>query len=143
MALLFLSCSTLRAYHLIPTDDFHRFTRRSTVHKSTFPLFQEYTIDGLETYTQYLVSLKVFNPEGNGPETIVVVMTDEGGPADEDLKPDGSPPKLREISVSTGGNQVKESSLKEVRSTEWMEEGSEREDERAFGSILSLSLSEW
>ena len=34
---------------------------------------------GLNTYTQYLVSLKVFNPEGGGPETVVVVMTDEGG----------------------------------------------------------------
>ena len=42
-------------------------------------LFQEYTIENLNTYTQYLVSLRVFNPEGNGPETIVVVMTDEGG----------------------------------------------------------------
>ncbi len=30
-------------------------------------------------YTQYLVSLRVYNPEGSGPETIVVVMTDEGG----------------------------------------------------------------
>jgi len=25
------------------------------------------------------VSIKVYNPEGAGPETIVVVMTDEGG----------------------------------------------------------------
>ncbi len=33
----------------------------------------------MKTYTQYLVSLRVFNPEGDGPETIVVVMTDEGG----------------------------------------------------------------
>ena len=30
-------------------------------------------------FTQYLVSLRVFNPEGAGPDTIVVVMTDEGG----------------------------------------------------------------
>ena len=30
-------------------------------------------------FTQYLVSIKVYNPEGAGPETIVVVMTDEGG----------------------------------------------------------------
>ena len=30
-------------------------------------------------YTQYLLSIKVYNPEGPGPETIVVVMTDEGG----------------------------------------------------------------
>ena len=40
---------------------------------------QSYTLTGLKTYTQYLVSLKVFNPEGTGPETVVVVMTDEGG----------------------------------------------------------------
>ena len=30
-------------------------------------------------FTQYLISIKVYNPEGSGPETIVVVMTDEGG----------------------------------------------------------------
>ena len=30
-------------------------------------------------FTQYLVSLRVFNPEGAGPDTIVVVMIDEGG----------------------------------------------------------------
>jgi hypothetical protein len=40
---------------------------------------QSYTLEGLAVYTQYLVSLKVYNPEGSGPETIVVVMTDEGG----------------------------------------------------------------
>ena len=34
---------------------------------------------GLKTYTQYLVSLSVYNPEGDGPPTVVVVMTDEGG----------------------------------------------------------------
>ena len=42
-------------------------------------LFQSYTLTGLNTYTQYLVSLKAYNPAGAGPETIVVVMTDEGG----------------------------------------------------------------
>ncbi len=42
-------------------------------------LLQEFTLEGLKTYTQYLVSLRVYNPEGDGPETIVVVMTDEGG----------------------------------------------------------------
>ena len=41
--------------------------------------FQSYTLTGLNTYTQYLVSLKAYNPAGDGPETIVVVMTDEGG----------------------------------------------------------------
>ncbi|RZC35448.1 hypothetical protein BDFB_001616 [Asbolus verrucosus] len=37
-----------------------------------------HTIQNLETYTQYLVSLQVFNPEGPGPNTTVLVMTDEG-----------------------------------------------------------------
>lgn len=46
---------------------------------------QEHTLTELKTYTQYLVSLRVFNPEGNGPETIVVVMTDEGGEKRERL----------------------------------------------------------
>lgn len=41
--------------------------------------FQTHTIEDLETYTQYLVSLQVFNPEGHGPNTTVLVMTDEGG----------------------------------------------------------------
>uniref|UniRef100_A0A182VRC0 Fibronectin type-III domain-containing protein n=1 Tax=Anopheles minimus TaxID=112268 RepID=A0A182VRC0_9DIPT len=36
-------------------------------------------IHNLETYTQYLVSIQVFNPEGLGPPTTVLVMTDEGG----------------------------------------------------------------
>ena len=31
-------------------------------------------------FTQYLVSLEVRNPEGGGPATTVVVMTDEGVP---------------------------------------------------------------
>lgn len=42
-------------------------------------LFQSHEIHNLETYTQYLVSLQVFNPEGPGPATTVGVMTDEGG----------------------------------------------------------------
>ena len=29
-------------------------------------------------FTQYLVSMSVVNTEGNGPETTVVIMTDEG-----------------------------------------------------------------
>lgn len=41
--------------------------------------FQSHVINNLETYTQYLVSLQVFNPEGPGPATTVLVMTDEGG----------------------------------------------------------------
>ncbi|KAK4871891.1 hypothetical protein RN001_016015, partial [Aquatica leii] len=42
------------------------------------PSAESYIIDRLETYTQYLVSLQVFNPEGAGPKTTVLVMTDEG-----------------------------------------------------------------
>lgn len=43
------------------------------------PLISRYTIQRLEIFTQYLVSLQVYNPEGLGPSTTVVVMTDEGG----------------------------------------------------------------
>lgn len=45
------------------------------------PLFslQSHEIHDLDTYTQYLVSIQVFNPEGLGPPTTVLVMTDEGG----------------------------------------------------------------
>ncbi|CAG7824942.1 unnamed protein product, partial [Allacma fusca] len=43
------------------------------------PNIQSYTIDNLMTFTQYLVSLQVFNPEGLGPSTTVAVITDEGG----------------------------------------------------------------
>ncbi|XP_071863739.1 putative receptor-type tyrosine-protein phosphatase mosPTP-1 isoform X3 [Bombus fervidus] len=39
-----------------------------------------HTIRNLQTYTQYLVSLQVFNPEGHGPATTISVMTDEGVP---------------------------------------------------------------
>ncbi|XP_055371784.1 protein sidekick-1-like [Condylostylus longicornis] len=40
---------------------------------------ESYEIQSLSTYTQYLVSVQVFNPEGLGPATTVLVMTDEGG----------------------------------------------------------------
>ncbi|XP_017785982.1 PREDICTED: tyrosine-protein phosphatase 99A isoform X2 [Nicrophorus vespilloides] len=43
---------------------------------------ESHTILDLETYTQYLVSLQVFNPEGLGPSTTVLVMTDEGVPSE-------------------------------------------------------------
>jgi len=43
------------------------------------PSVETYTIRGLSIFTQYLVSLQVYNPEGLGPATTVVVMTDEGG----------------------------------------------------------------
>lgn len=40
---------------------------------------QSHEIQNLETFTQYLVSIQVFNPEGLGPATTVLCMTDEGG----------------------------------------------------------------
>ncbi|XP_076676984.1 putative receptor-type tyrosine-protein phosphatase mosPTP-1 isoform X3 [Andrena cerasifolii] len=39
-----------------------------------------HSIHNLVAYTQYLVSLQVFNPAGHGPATTVSVMTDEGVP---------------------------------------------------------------
>lgn len=42
-------------------------------------LSQEFTISELAAYTQYLVSLQVFNTIGFGPASRVVAMTDEGG----------------------------------------------------------------
>ncbi|XP_076236366.1 putative receptor-type tyrosine-protein phosphatase mosPTP-1 isoform X2 [Calliopsis andreniformis] len=44
------------------------------------PAVDNHSIHNLETYTQYLVSLQVFNPAGHGPATTVSVMTDEGVP---------------------------------------------------------------
>ncbi len=43
------------------------------------PAVNKHTIQKLDVFTQYLVSLQVYNPEGLGPSTTVVVMTDEGG----------------------------------------------------------------
>ena len=45
------------------------------------PGAREFTIKNLRVFTQYLVSLEVRNPEGLGPATTVVVMTDEGVPS--------------------------------------------------------------
>ena len=45
------------------------------------PGAKEFTIKNLRVFTQYLVSLEVRNPEGLGPATTVVVMTDEGVPS--------------------------------------------------------------
>ncbi|XP_076619526.1 putative receptor-type tyrosine-protein phosphatase mosPTP-1 isoform X3 [Colletes latitarsis] len=44
------------------------------------PTVNNHSINNLETYTQYLVSLQVFNPAGHGPASTVCVMTDEGVP---------------------------------------------------------------
>ncbi|MPC37097.1 hypothetical protein E2C01_030571 [Portunus trituberculatus] len=41
-------------------------------------VFQSHKVTNLRTYTQYLVSLQVINPEGLGPTSTVAVMTDEG-----------------------------------------------------------------
>ena len=45
------------------------------------PGARESTIKSLRVFTQYLVSLEVRNPEGLGPGTTVVVMTEEGVPS--------------------------------------------------------------
>ncbi|XP_076362408.1 putative receptor-type tyrosine-protein phosphatase mosPTP-1 isoform X1 [Tachypleus tridentatus] len=42
---------------------------------------KEYTIRNLEPFTQYLITLQVFNPEGRGPPVSVAVMTEEGEPS--------------------------------------------------------------
>ncbi|XP_036323044.1 tyrosine-protein phosphatase 99A isoform X2 [Rhagoletis pomonella] len=42
---------------------------------------ESHEITNLETYTQYKVTVQVFNPEGLGPETTILVMTDEGVPS--------------------------------------------------------------
>ncbi|XP_076351055.1 putative receptor-type tyrosine-protein phosphatase mosPTP-1 isoform X2 [Tachypleus tridentatus] len=45
------------------------------------PHARQYTIRNLDTFTQYLISVQVFNPEGRGPFVTVAVMTDEGVPS--------------------------------------------------------------
>ncbi len=40
---------------------------------------EKYAIQRLQIYTEYLVSVQVFNPAGLGPSTTVTVWTDEGG----------------------------------------------------------------
>ena len=62
-------------------------------------MFQSYTLQGLEVYTQYLVSVRVFNPEGPGPETIVVVMTDEGGTIVIDTRPETDNMRTRRLEI--------------------------------------------
>lgn len=49
-------------------------------------VFQNHSIHNLDTFTQYLVSLQVFNPEGHGPASTVTVMTDEGGKCERNNK---------------------------------------------------------
>ena len=40
---------------------------------------QNYTLRNLEPYTEYLVTLRVFNPAGDGPTATLAASTDEGG----------------------------------------------------------------
>ena len=54
-----------------------RGTRRSVLIKN--PGLREYILRDLATYTEYTLALQVLNPEGEGPATKVMVMTDEGG----------------------------------------------------------------
>lgn len=43
------------------------------------PPTQNYTIRNLEPYTEYFVTLRVFNPKGDGPVATLAATTDEGG----------------------------------------------------------------
>ncbi|KAL9899426.1 protein tyrosine phosphatase 99A isoform 2-T2 [Glossina fuscipes fuscipes] len=56
-----------------PNDTKEIYIRDSTV--------ESHEILNLEPYTQYKVTVQVFNPEGLGPETTILVMTDEGVPS--------------------------------------------------------------
>lgn len=40
---------------------------------------QNYTLRNLEPFTEYLVTLRVFNPQGDGPTATLAATTDEGG----------------------------------------------------------------
>lgn len=57
---------------------FRDYLSSSLYYHFIFSLLQSHEIHDLDTYTQYLISIQVFNPEGIGPATNVVVMTDEG-----------------------------------------------------------------
>ncbi|CAH1153715.1 unnamed protein product [Phaedon cochleariae] len=43
------------------------------------PTVTNHLLTQLEPWTQYYVTVQVFNPEGLGPNTTVLIMTDEGG----------------------------------------------------------------
>ncbi|XP_054722094.1 tyrosine-protein phosphatase 99A-like, partial [Uloborus diversus] len=45
------------------------------------PTLRQFTIRNLDIFTQYLISVQVFNPAGHGPAATVAVMTDEGTPS--------------------------------------------------------------
>ena len=46
---------------------------------SSSSVTQNYTIRNLEPYTEYFVTLRVFNPKGDGPVATLAATTDEGG----------------------------------------------------------------
>ncbi|XP_017967295.1 tyrosine-protein phosphatase 99A isoform X2 [Drosophila navojoa] len=64
---------TYRPRDRSPNDTKEIYIRDNTV--------ESHEIQNLETYTQYKVTVQVFNPEGLGPETTILVMTDEGVPS--------------------------------------------------------------
>ena len=72
--------------------------RESKEIKISNPGSTSQTITGLTVYTQYLISIRVVNPEGEGPDTIVVVMTDEGAPS--------SPRNVKILSVQANSLQL-------------------------------------
>ena len=72
--------------------------RESKEIKISNPAATSHTIKDLAVYTQYLISIRVVNPEGDGPDTIVVVMTDEGAPS--------SPRNVKILSVQANSLQL-------------------------------------
>ncbi|KAH8419235.1 hypothetical protein KR222_011240, partial [Zaprionus bogoriensis] len=64
---------TYRPRDRSPNDTKEIYIRDNTV--------ESHEIQNLQTYTQYKVTVQVFNPEGLGPETTILVMTDEGVPS--------------------------------------------------------------
>lgn len=51
----------------------------TTTITTELPPTQNYTIRNLEPYTEYFVTLRVFNPKGDGPVATLAATTDEGG----------------------------------------------------------------
>lgn len=73
-----------RRLHLLarPWHLFHQKTRalrNSHCPCAPVALFtQQFVIRNLETFAEYILSVQVFNPAGEGPAATVSVMTDEG-----------------------------------------------------------------
>ncbi|XP_076676986.1 putative receptor-type tyrosine-protein phosphatase mosPTP-1 isoform X5 [Andrena cerasifolii] len=63
-----------------PRDKTHMEVKTIYIRDSAVDVSYNHSIHNLVAYTQYLVSLQVFNPAGHGPATTVSVMTDEGVP---------------------------------------------------------------